>query len=52
VSTDGARHELATVDGRFLSSETAESFTGRVIGAYAVSGDVAVLRWIVEGDDE
>nr|WP_201468814.1 glycoside hydrolase family 43 protein [Microbacterium hydrocarbonoxydans] len=52
VTADGERRELATVDGRFLSSETAESFTGRVIGVYAVSGDVAVLRWSAEGDDE
>ncbi|MCI1017119.1 family 43 glycosylhydrolase [Microbacterium sp. C5A9] len=52
VTTEGERRELATVDGRFLSSETTESFTGRVIGVYARSGDVAVLRWTAEGDDE
>jgi beta-xylosidase len=48
----GARIELAQVDGRFLSSEVAESFTGRVIGVYAVQGDVAVLGWVAEGDDD
>lgn len=48
----GERVELAQVDGRFLSSEVTESFTGRVIGVYAVDGDVAVLRWAAEGDDE
>lgn len=48
----GERVELAEVDGRFLSSEVAESFTGRVIGVYAVEGDVAVLGWTAEGDDE
>lgn len=51
ATVDGERIELAQVDGRFLASETAESFTGRVIGAYAVSGTVSVSRWTVEGDD-
>jgi beta-xylosidase len=48
----GERVHLAQVDGRFLSSEVAESFTGRVIGVYAVEGDVAVERWVAEGDDD
>ncbi len=48
----GERVEIAQVDGRFLSSETAESFTGRVIGVYAVTGDIALLSWHAEGDDE
>lgn len=52
ATIDGERVELATVDGRFLASETAESFTGRVIGVYAVRGDVAVTRWTAEGSDE
>ncbi|KDA05388.1 glycoside hydrolase [Microbacterium sp. CH12i] len=52
ATIDGERHELAQVDGRFLSSETCESFTGRVIGVYAVSGEVAVQSWSAEGDDE
>lgn len=52
ATVDGERIELAQVDGRFLSSETAESFTGRVIGVYAVSGDTALLAWSAEGDDE
>jgi xylan 1,4-beta-xylosidase len=47
----GERVVLAEVDGRFLSSEVTESFTGRVIGVYAVEGDVAVASWIAEGDD-
>jgi len=51
ATVDGERIELAQVDGRFLSSETAESFTGRVIGVYAVSGTVALTRWVAEGDD-
>lgn len=48
----GERVDLAEVDGRFLASETAESFTGRVIGVYAVAGAVALLSWSAEGDDE
>ncbi|WP_210480148.1 glycoside hydrolase family 43 protein [Naasia sp. SYSU D00948] len=31
---------LARVDGRYLSAETAASFTGRVIGLFAVTGTV------------
>ncbi|WP_433585782.1 family 43 glycosylhydrolase [Microbacterium hydrocarbonoxydans] len=52
ATVGGERIDLARIDGRFLSSETAESFTGRVIGVYAVSGDVALLSWNAEGDDE
>jgi xylan 1,4-beta-xylosidase len=52
ATIDGKRTVLATVDGRFLSSETTESFTGRVIGLYAVTGDVSFQSWIAEGDDE
>ncbi|QKJ20621.1 glycoside hydrolase family 43 protein [Microbacterium hominis] len=52
ATIDGERIELARIDGRFLSSEVTESFTGRVIGVYAVEGRVAVSRWVAEGDDE
>jgi beta-xylosidase len=52
ATIDGERIELAEVDGRFLSSEVTESFTGRVIGVYAVEGAVAVHSWTAEGDDE
>lgn len=52
ATIDGARVQLAQVDGRFLSSETTESFTGRVIGLYAVNGIVSFQRWTAEGDDE
>jgi hypothetical protein len=31
---------LARVDARYLSAETAASFTGRVLGLFAVSGTV------------
>jgi beta-xylosidase len=52
ATVEGERVELAQVDGRFLSSEVTESFTGRVIGVYAVGGVVSFHRWIAEGDDE
>jgi beta-xylosidase len=39
---DGARHVLAEVDGRYLSTEVAGGFTGRVIGMYAIGGDAAI----------
>jgi beta-xylosidase len=52
ATVDGQRVELAQIDGRFLSSEVAESFTGRVIGLYAVDGDIAFRSWVSEGDDE
>ena len=48
----GERVDLAEIDGRFLSSETTESFTGRVIGLFVVSGVVSFQDWIAEGDDE
>ena len=38
---DGGFRELAEVDGRYLSTEVAGGFTGRVLGMYAVGGDAA-----------
>ncbi|KAF2418576.1 glycoside hydrolase family 43 protein [Microbacterium sp. B35-30] len=52
ATIDGERIELAEIDGRFLSSEVTESFTGRVIGVYAVDGEVAVSSWVADGDDD
>ncbi len=52
ATIDGQRVEIASFDGRFLSSEVTESFTGRVVGVYAVEGTVRVRTWIAEGDDE
>jgi xylan 1,4-beta-xylosidase len=43
--------EFAGVDGRFLSSEVCESFTGRVVGPYAREGIVDVLAWDYAGQD-
>jgi xylan 1,4-beta-xylosidase len=48
---DGERTVLLELDGRFLSSEVAESFTGRVIGLFALEGEIAVDRIDCEGDD-
>jgi len=48
---DGERHVLATLDGRFLSSESAESFTGRVLGVLALEGEVRVTRVEYTGSD-
>jgi xylan 1,4-beta-xylosidase len=41
--------ELARLEGRYLSQETAASFTGRVIGLYAVSGEVTFSDFQYEG---
>ncbi len=43
--------QIAGVDGRFLSSDFCESFTGRVIGPYARAGIVDVLRIDYTGQD-
>lgn len=43
--------ELGGVDGAFLSSDFAESFTGRVVGAYARSGVVDVAGIDYRGQD-
>ncbi len=48
----GAEHVLAEVDGRSLSAETACSFTGRVLGIFAVTGDVSFRDWRYQGSDE
>jgi xylan 1,4-beta-xylosidase len=40
ASSNGTAVELARVDGRYLTAETAASFTGRVFGVFAVSGTV------------
>jgi xylan 1,4-beta-xylosidase len=39
-STDGGFIALAELDGRYLSTEVAGGFTGRVIGMYAATGTV------------
>jgi hypothetical protein len=50
VSAAGAgKHELARLDGRYLSQETAASFTGRVLGLYAVTGEVTFANFRYDG---
>ena len=50
TDADGnGRVELARVDGRYLSQETAASFTGRVIGVYAVRGSVTFSQYRYAG---
>jgi beta-xylosidase len=41
VEEAGELRVLAEIDGRYLSTEVAGGFTGRVIGMYAVGGDAA-----------
>jgi Lon protease-like protein len=38
-------HVLATIDGRYLSTEVAGGFTGRVIGLEALDGPARVERF-------
>ncbi|MDN0198904.1 glycoside hydrolase family 43 protein [Streptomyces sp. S.PNR 29] len=39
-TADGTVNELASLDGRYLSTEVAGGFTGRVVGLYAAAGTV------------
>ena len=49
-STEGsAKTEVARIDGRYLSQETAASFTGRVLGLYAVIGNVSFAHFSYNG---
>jgi hypothetical protein len=41
---DGAEHELTRFDGRYLSTEVAGGFTGRVVGLRALDGVVGVAE--------
>ena len=51
VDSAGASHELARVDGRYLSQETAASFAGRVLGLYATTGTVGFTDFHYAGRD-
>ncbi|MET8429025.1 glycoside hydrolase family 43 protein [Nocardia sp. NPDC004860] len=42
--------ELADMDGRYLTADTAASFTGRVAGIYAATGTVAFDWFTYEGE--
>ncbi len=43
--------ELARIDGRYFSAETAASFAGRVVGVFAVEGDLLVDTVRYSGSD-
>jgi hypothetical protein len=47
----GREEVLAVFDGRYWSFEVAESFTGRVVGLYAVDGTVAFSDLRYRGTD-
>jgi xylan 1,4-beta-xylosidase len=47
---DGSFAPLATLDGRYLSTEVGGGFTGRVIGMYAATGTVHFDWFEYEGD--
>ena len=44
VATGGVLQELVDVDGRYLSTEVAGGFTGRVVGVEALGGPARVSR--------
>lgn len=45
VEVDGKSTELARLDGRYVSSEVAGGFTGRVLGVVACEGEPRVMRF-------
>lgn len=45
VSTEIDNIALVELDGRYWCFETTESFTGRVVGAYAREGEVALISY-------
>ena len=49
VSDPAAEVVLTELDGRYWAYETVESFTGRVLGLYAVDGTVAFSDVIYRG---
>lgn len=54
VAVDGpdGRTELGVLDGRYLSTEVAGGFTGRLVGLVASSGEVAVRAFTYTGAGE
>ncbi|MEV8540914.1 glycoside hydrolase family 43 protein [Streptomyces sp. NPDC051572] len=51
ADADSGPVELAALDGRYVSAETAASFTGRVVGMYAAEGAVAFDQFRYRGED-
>ncbi|NYJ07210.1 glycoside hydrolase family 43 protein [Petropleomorpha daqingensis] len=52
AAASGRRVVLAELDGRYWSFETANSFTGRVIGLYATEGMVTFADYAYSGTDQ
>ena len=51
AESGGTRTVLTELDGRYWTYEVAKSFTGRVLGLYAVTGSVAFANVAYEGSD-
>ncbi|TIH40906.1 glycoside hydrolase family 43 protein [Subtercola vilae] len=52
ASVGDAVVHLADLDGRYLTAETAASFTGRVVGLYATAGRVAFSSFDYVGSED
>jgi len=50
VESAGSTHELARLDGRYLSGEVSGGFTGRVLGVVAREGEPRLLRYTYTPD--
>jgi xylan 1,4-beta-xylosidase len=50
-TTGGAVSELGRLDGRYLSTEVAGGFTGRMVGAWCSAGSVVVRSFSYTGSD-
>lgn len=51
VLTPTGVHELARLDGRYVSTEVAGGMTGRLVGCYATAGRVGVGSFTYAGSD-
>ena len=45
IDSDETKHQVAEFDGRYLSAEVTTSFTGRVVGAYCVTGSATLHNY-------
>lgn len=50
IGADGGAQVLGTADGRYLSTEVAGGFTGRVVGVAALAGSVVIEQFAYRGD--
>ena len=49
--SSGERHELGSVDGRYVSTEVAGGMTGRMVGITCTEGSVLVRALRYRGSD-